>query len=57
MSYSARRTFITKTARAVVSVGGSVRDAQAMAGHKNPETTQRCFVADDQARRKVVQPI
>lgn len=55
--YSGRRTFITKTARAVQRVGGSVRDAQFLAGHKNLETTQRYIDGDDEARQKVVQLI
>lgn len=39
-SHSGRRTFITKSARTVQQIGGSLRDAQYLAGHSNLNTTQ-----------------
>jgi len=53
-SHSGRRTFITNAARRIGSVGGSLRDIQLMAGHRNLQTTQRYIEHDTECQRKVV---
>lgn len=53
-SHSGRRTFITNAARKIGSVGGSLRDVQALAGHSSLAVTQRYIDGDSEARRKVV---
>lgn len=54
-SHSGRRTFITKAARTVSSVGGSLRDVQALAGHSSIQTTQRYVDTDPSAQRKLIE--
>jgi len=49
-----RRSFITRAARKISEVGGSLRDVQALAGHSNLGTTARYIEADHDAQRKVV---
>jgi integrase len=56
-SHSGRRTFITRAARKVSEVGGSVRDVQQLAGHTSLQTTQRYIDGDTEAKRKLVQLI
>jgi integrase/recombinase XerD len=56
-SHSGRRTFITRAARKVSDVGGSVRDVQQLAGHASLQTTQRYIDGDTDAKRKLVQLI
>jgi integrase/recombinase XerD len=56
-SHSGRRTFITRAARKVSEVGGSVRDVQQLAGHTSLQTTQRYIDGDTDAKRKLVQLI
>lgn len=53
-SHSGRRTFITKAARKVSEVGGSLRDVQSLAGHASISITQRYVDEDPQAQRKLV---
>ena len=53
-SHSGRRTFITRAARKVSEVGGSIRDVQALAGHASIATTQRYIDSDPQAQRKLI---
>ena len=53
-SHSGRRTFITRAARKVSTVGGSVRDVQQLAGHASLQTTQSYIDGDSEAKRKLV---
>ena len=53
-SHSGRRTFITRAARKIGEVGGSLRDIQQLAGHANLGTTARYIEGDHEAQRKVV---
>lgn len=53
-SHSGRRTFITQCARKMSQAGGSVRDIQALAGHRHLATTQRYIEQDSKAQRKLV---
>jgi integrase/recombinase XerD len=53
-SHSGRRTFITRGARKIGEVGGSLRDIQALAGHASLGTTARYIEGDHEAQRKVV---
>lgn len=53
-SHSGRRSFITRCARKISEVGGSLRDVQALAGHASLGTTARYIEADHDAQRKVV---
>ena len=53
-SHSGRRTFITRAARKIGEVGGSLRDIQQLAGHASLGTTARYIEGDHEAQRKVV---
>lgn len=53
-SHSGRRTFITNVSRKISTVGGSLRDVQALAGHKNLQTTQRYIEQSSKSQQKVV---
>jgi integrase/recombinase XerD len=54
-SHSGRRTFITNAAKKISTVGGSLRDVQALAGHSSLAVTQRYIDGDSAARRKIVE--
>ncbi len=54
-SHSGRRTFITRAARRVSEVGGSLRDVQQLAGHASLAITQCYIEGDTDAKRKLVQ--
>ena len=54
-SHSGRRTFITNVARKISTVGGSLRDVQALAGHSALSTTQRYIEINSEAKRKIVE--
>jgi integrase/recombinase XerD len=53
-SHSGRRTFITRAARKIGEVGGSLRDIQQLAGHASLGTTALYIQGDHDAQRKVV---
>ena len=54
-SHSGRRTAITKAARMVASVGGSLKDVQDMAGHASLETTQIYIDGNTPAKQKLAE--
>lgn len=54
-SHSGRRTFITRAAKNVAQVGGSLRDVQQLAGHASLAMTQRYIEGDTKAKRKLVE--
>ncbi len=53
-SHSGRRTAITRWSRKISSVGGSLRDVQALARHSSLAMTQRYIELSEDAGRKVV---
>jgi integrase len=53
-SHSGHRTFMTRAARRVSQVGGSLRDVQELAGHTSLAMTQRYIEGDTEAKRKLV---
>ena len=53
-SHSGRRTFCTRVARRISSVGGSLRDVQSLMGHSSLTTTQRYIEVNPDAAKKVV---
>ena len=53
-SHSGRRTFITRAARLVHKVGGSIRDVQQLAGHSSLTHTQRYIEGSTSAKRRLV---
>src|ERR1700686_3792043 len=53
-SHSGRRSFITRAARKISEVGGSLRDVQQLSGHPSLSMTARYIEADAEAQRKVV---
>ena len=53
-SHSGRRTFITNCARKTSTVGGSLRDVMALAGHKNLAITQKYIVENPEAQKALI---
>ena len=53
-SHSGRRTFVTRAAKNIIKVGGSLRDVQQLAGHNSLQTTQHYIEGDSDAKQKVV---
>ena len=53
-SHSGRRSAITKWAKKISSVGGSMRDVQSLARHASLQMTQRYVEVSEDACRKVV---
>jgi integrase/recombinase XerD len=53
-SHSGRRPFMTRAARRVSQVGGSLRDVQELAGHTSLAMTQRYSEGDTEAKRQLV---
>ena len=53
-SHAGRRTFLTRAARRVSQVGGSLRDVQELAGHTSLAMTQRYSEGDTEAKRTLV---
>lgn len=53
-SHSGRRTAITRWARKISAVGGSLRDVQALARHSSLQMTQRYIEVSEDACRRVV---
>jgi integrase/recombinase XerD len=45
---------MTRAARQVSQVGGSLRDVQELAGHTSLATTQRSIEGDTETKRKLV---
>ena len=56
-SHSLRRTFITNAAKAVSSVGGSLREVQELAGHASIAMTQRYIVASEEVKKDLMKKI
>jgi integrase/recombinase XerD len=53
-SHSGRRTAITRMARKISTVGGSLKDIQEIAGHSSIQNTQRYIDSNKAAKQKVV---
>ena len=53
-SHSGRRTAITRWARSISAVGGSLRDVQALARHSSLQMTQRYIEVSEGAIKRVV---
>jgi len=53
-SHAGRRTFITKAARMVSSVGGSLTDIMEIAGHSSLQMTARYIDENAEAKRKLI---
>ncbi len=53
-SHSGRRTAITRMARKISTVGGSLKDIQEIAGHSSIQNTQRYIDVNEAAKQAVV---
>jgi integrase/recombinase XerC len=53
-SHSGRRTMITTAARSLAKVGGSLRDVQELAGHRNLATTSGYIDGSREAQLKLI---
>ncbi|NKC11567.1 MAG: tyrosine-type recombinase/integrase [Gammaproteobacteria bacterium] len=53
-SHSGRRTFVTAAARKIAQAGGSLRDVQQLAGHRDLSTTQAYIGGSSDAKRRVI---
>jgi integrase len=53
-SHSGRRTFVTTAARNLAKAGGSLRDVQLLAGHRQLATTERYIQGDTHAQRRLI---
>lgn len=56
-SHSGRRTFATRSAKAIVASGGSLKDVQELMGHTSISMTQRYIEGSETAKRIVVNKI
>lgn len=56
-SHSGRRTMITLAARALAQTGGSLRDVQELAGHRNLATTEGYIEGDREAQRRLIEMV
>jgi integrase/recombinase XerD len=54
-SHSGRRTFVTRAAEKIFEAGGTLRDVQALAGHKDLATTQIYIDTNPNAQKKIVE--
>jgi integrase len=53
-SHSGRRSFVTRAARIIHLVGGSLKDVQQLAGHRSLQTTQAYIEGDSRIQQRLV---
>jgi len=53
-SHSGRRSFVTRAARTIHLVGGSLYDVQQLAGHRSLETTQAYIEGDSRVKHRLI---